>query len=119
MRLDRIVLAANDMDAMVDFYNTVFDSKLRSTDGSPLVLGVLAGTDLVLCPNTIAGVVAEQNRHQLRFTSEDPESTANRVLAAGGSIVNRGHDNDRLVIGIADPDGNTYELVGSDSSGLT
>ena len=101
---------------MVDFYNAVFASGLRPIEGSPLFRGVLADTELMICPNTIAGVRAEQARHQLRIAVQDPDVVAARVVDAGGSILNSASDLHRLVIGVADPDGNTYELVQAEIS---
>ena len=41
----------------------------------------------------------------------DPEGLAASVVSFGGAVVNRSEPDDRLVIGIADPEGNTMELV--------
>jgi hypothetical protein len=59
----------------------------------------------------LAGVVAEQNRHQLRLGLDDPERLAAAVISAGGTAVDRSGSQDSLVIATADPEGNTMELV--------
>jgi predicted enzyme related to lactoylglutathione lyase len=112
MHIDRITLAVEDIDLMVGFYNEVFDCGLEPISRSPLAKGTLAGIELVLCPNSIAEVVADQNRHQLRIGVDDAEALALRVEQAGGSVLNRSADGSKIV-GISDPEGNTYEIIGS------
>src|SRR5580693_6363729 len=113
MRLARMTLAVDDPDGMVAFYNACFDCDLAPVPGSPLFAGTFGGVELYLCPNSVARVVAELNRHQLRVAVEDPESVARAVVAAGGGIVNRFGSAEGLVIGVEDPEGNTLELVPS------
>lgn len=115
LRIDRITLAVNNMEAMVGFYNNVFDARLLAVEMVPGIRfyrGTLAGMGLLLCPNEIAGVNAHQNRHQLRFVVDDIEDMLARVVAAGGVLVNAIQElgSDRIAGG-RDPDGNTFELL--------
>jgi predicted enzyme related to lactoylglutathione lyase len=103
MKLARITIAVTRMPEMSDFYNAVFDANLSASAKSPLVRGTLAGFELVLCPNDIAQVVAEQNRKQLHFEVDDLNAILKRVQAANGKIINQ----DAHEIGVSDPDGNT------------
>jgi predicted enzyme related to lactoylglutathione lyase len=111
MHIQRITLAVEDMDSMVEFYNAIFDCGLAPLSGSPLSKGRFADVELVVCPNSVAGVVAERNRHQFRLVVEDAEALATRIGAAGGSVVNRDTFDGKAVVGVADPEGNTYELL--------
>ncbi len=103
MRLTRITIAVSNMPEMIDFYNVVLDAQLSTSTNSPLVRGTVAGFELVLCPNEIAQVVAEQNRKQLHFEVDDLEMIIKRMQDANGKIINQ----DRQEIDVSDPDGNT------------
>jgi len=96
---------------MVAFYNETFDCQLVEVPDSPMFAGSLCGFELVMCPNDIAQVVADQNRHQLRFAVEEPEELADQAVRSGGTIVNRSGYDSSVIIGVADPEGNTFELV--------
>lgn len=113
MRIERIVLAVERMDEMAQFYDEVFGTALQADAGSPFRRGTFAGVPLLLCPNEIAEVVAQQNRHQLRIAVDDLDAVLGRVRAAGGTVLDAGDASDASprVAGVADPDGNTYELV--------
>lgn len=94
---------------MVEFYNALFEARLTPLDayGMTLYRGKLADLDLLLCPNEIAQVEVQQNRKQLRIAAENIEEIADRVLKAGGQIVNQTEQS----LGVSDPDGNTLEFV--------
>ena len=111
MRVVRVTLAVDDPESMVAFYNQAFGCGLSGRAGSPLFVGQFAGLEFQLCPNSVAGVVAEQNRHQFRVAVEDVERITASVISAGGSLVNRTGDGALEVVGISDPEGNTLELV--------
>ena len=87
VHLTRITLAVEDVDLMVRFYNEIFDCGLVPISGSPLAKGMLVGIEFVICPNSLAQVIADQNRHQLRIGVDDPEALALRAERAGGSVV--------------------------------
>jgi len=117
--IQNITLAVTHMPEMVAFYDAVF-ANLKPLGDGPLYKGTFAGQVLVICPNDIAGVKAEQNRHQFRlavpnlFRLAVPNLPAlqQTVLDSGGQIINRGKDADgKPIIGVRDPDGNTYEFV--------
>ena len=71
---------------------------------------ILAGVPLVICPNEIAGVEAEQSRHQLAFRVSDLAAILSRVEAAGGSIETPMTDPLTQAI-LRDPDGNSIEVM--------
>lgn len=111
--LNRITLATTHMNAMVRFYNLVFDANLQPQPelGAGFHQGVLSGLTLLLCPNDIAGVDASSNRHQLRFTVNDIDEVLRRTQAAGGKVEGKivQVGSERLAA-VRDPDGNTIEF---------
>src|SRR5205823_2793339 len=110
-QLKRITLATTDTAAMAAFYNHIFGAELSpiAAYGTTLYKGSLGAVELLLCPNEIAAVIAEQNRHQLRFEVEDIDSLIQRVLEAGGTVDGEiavdSHTGVRSVA-VRDPDGN-------------
>lgn len=111
MQIERITLAADDVDATVAFYNAVFGSNLTPVANAPLHRGTLLGLDLLVCDNTLAQVDARQNRHQFRVAVPDLDAVRAAVESAGGQIINTGEESGRAVLGVRDPDGNTYEFI--------
>ncbi len=64
-----------------------------------------------MCPNAIAGVVAGQNRYQFRITVSQPQEFAESFVRAGGTVINQSRSGRSFVLGVADPEGNTTEVV--------
>src|SRR5687768_1634479 len=97
---------------MVRFYDTLFSTGLQPTEvyGTTLYNGSLAGISLTICPNEIAGVEAEQSRHQLAFRVSDLAATLSQVESAGGVIETPMSDSLTQVT-LRDPDGNTVEVL--------
>ena len=97
---------------IVRFYQILFGTELRPTEayGTTLYNGSLAGISLTICPNEIAGVEAEQSRHQLAFRLADLEAILSRVEAAGGSIETPMTDLLTQAI-LRDPHSNTIEVI--------
>lgn len=125
MSIRQITLATTDTQAMVHFYNAVLASGLTgfAAYGTTLYRGRLEGTDLLLCPNDIAGVVAEQSRHQFTIGVPDLSTALRAVEETRGSVEDiRREDSTGESEGdtgtgkptsasLRDPDGNTIELV--------
>lgn len=115
MRLIGLTIAAVNMKEMVSFYNAVFGAGLKETvhiGDQQFYGGSLAGLEVALCPNAIAGVVAEQNRQQFRFEVSDIEAVMEKGLANHGSEINPVDEyKGAKVASMADPDGNTIEFV--------
>ena len=115
MRLIGLTIAAVNMEKMVRFYNVVFGAGLKETvhiGDQQFFGGKLAGLEVVLCPNAIAGVDAEQNRQQFRFAVSDIEKVMETGLANHGSEINPVDEyKGAKVASMADPDGNTIEFV--------
>ncbi|HEU4325984.1 MAG TPA: VOC family protein [Roseiflexaceae bacterium] len=108
--LVRLTLATTETERMAAFYTGVFAADLQpvAAYGTTLYRGSLAGVPLVLCPNVIAGVVAEQSRHQITLLVPELTPLLDQVRAHGGRVL--GHP-DSTTATVADPDGNTLELV--------
>lgn len=114
IRLTQITLAAFDVHEMVHFYSAVFDCDFQEFEafGAKLYKGSLADFDLLICPNRIAGIQAEQNRHQLKFSVRNIVRTMEFALEAGGTVLNEiteDHQGFRIAA-VRDPDGNTLEF---------
>ena len=115
MQLVGLTIAATNMPEMVRFYNAVFDAGLRATvhiGEEQFYAGTLCDMKLTFCPNTIAGVTAEQNRQQFRFQVTDIEAVMAKGLANYGDEINPIEEyKGAKVASLADPDGNTIEFV--------
>ena len=115
MHIDLITIAVDEMDAMVRFYNAVFDARLTPV-GPPNVpdfyMGRLGAIDLLFCPNSLFEIEAEHNRQQFRFVVDDLETTLSQVEGAGGQVLTDSFCNGLLkACGVVDPEGNRMEFV--------
>lgn len=112
VQLTQMTLATTHTNEMVKFYNALFGTELQPTEayGTVLFHGNLAGIPLVICPNEIAGVEAEQSRHQLAFRVADLATVLSQVESAGGSIETPMTDPLAQAI-LRDPDGNTIDVI--------
>lgn len=119
MELNGLTIAVTNMEQMVKFYNAVFSANLKPTvniGDNQFYGGTLAGVQLTLCPNEIAGVVAEQNRQQFRFQVDDIETVMANGKANHGTEINPIDEyKGAKVASLADPDGNTIEFVQPES----
>ena len=115
MQLVGLTVAAINMRQMVEFYNAVFGARLKATvhiGDEQFYAGSLCGMKLTFCPNTIAGVIAEQNRQQFRFQVVDIEAVMAKGMANHGNEINPIEEyKGAKVASLADPDGNTIEFV--------
>ena len=115
MKITGLTIATLNMRQMVAFYNAVFGAGLKATvhiGPEQFYGGRLGDIELTLCPNAIAGVIAEQNRQQFRFQVSDIEAVMARGLASHGSEINPVDEyKGAKVASLADPDGNTIEFV--------
>lgn len=110
--INRIIFAVNDIEKMVQFYNTALDANLMQIGDTPFYIGKLADIELLMCPGNIAGVRAEQNRHQFRILVQNIEQIMTAVQNAGGEQINDIQtENDARLCSIRDPEGNTMEFV--------
>jgi len=115
LRLVEVSLAADDVDAMVRFYDELFGAGLEPYEafGTTFYRGTLDSVRFVLAPNALAGVDAAQNRHQFVYATSDLDALLARAERAGGVVRDRAAN----VATVLDPDGNTVVLQGTRSSG--
>lgn len=113
MKTARLTVAVTHMDAMLEFYNQVFDCQLTKIPGTDFHKGQFLNTPLLFCPNNIAGVKAEKNRFQWEIELEDLDSALNKVTNHGGACLDDRRSQDGVTMqGITDPDGNSFVLIG-------
>jgi predicted enzyme related to lactoylglutathione lyase len=100
LEISNITIAIENIVQMVKFYETVFNCKFSKIDlyGTTLFSGNLVGTKILLCPNEIAGVKAEKNRHQFDFKVANINEVILLAKAAGGEILNENKDSESQVI---------------------
>jgi catechol-2,3-dioxygenase len=112
VQLKQMTLATTRTVEMAKFYDTLFGTSFQTTEayGTTLYHGKLAGIPLTLCPNEIAGVEAEQSRHQLAFRVPDLSGLLQIVEIAGGGIDTVPAEAVVSAI-LRDPDGNTIEVI--------
>lgn len=105
LRVVELSLATSNMPAMVRFYDAVFGTQLQAHEayGTTFYRGTLHGVRFVLAPNDLAGVEAQQNRHQFVYTAPDLDSLLELAVEAGGTV----RDSTDTAATVLDPDGNT------------
>jgi predicted enzyme related to lactoylglutathione lyase len=117
MQFQQITMAVNDMPAMVEFYNAVFDAELAPIQ-SPMGVetpqfykGQFLGIDLLFCPNSLLNIQAERNRHQFHLTVDDVDSLVTAGKNAGGwEFTETIITDEGKIASLSDPDGNTVVL---------
>ncbi len=116
-QLVHFTLATEDTGVAERFYREVFGEEFAAMEieGETLYRGSLAGLGMVICPSTMADVVANRSRHQLQFNVDDVAAHVERAVAHGGRLHTPLTDNNgRQYACVCDPDNNTIELVGSE-----
>jgi len=115
LQLTQMTLATTRTVEMVKFYDSLFETELEPAEvyGTRLYNGSLAGIHLTFGPNEIAGVQAEQSRHQLVFRVSDLMAILSRVEVAGGSIEAPLTDDPPTQAILRDPDGSTIQVIQS------
>ena len=113
MKISQVTLAVTNSKEMVNFYRNVFNAQFNEFDamGEKMYSGNISGLNLLLCPNTIAGVDAKQSRHQFDYDTEDLDVVVKSALDSGGSVMGDIAENDKQRYAtIIDPDGNTMNF---------
>lgn len=110
----RIVLATIKLEEMARFYGAVFEMTMLplQAHGATLYQCSSNGVTVLLCPNSIAGVTAEQSRHQMTFRVRNLAGIMRDVQALGCVVKTENEDDaGPQHILLTDPDGNSLELV--------
>ncbi|QQS31103.1 MAG: hypothetical protein IPM47_09375 [Sphingobacteriales bacterium] len=114
IQINKITLASTDIESMVLFYSQVFSCKFvpKQAYGTTLYAGKILGLNLLLCPNEIAGVKAEQSRHQFEFKVPDLEETIELCISNCGRLLGEVFVKEQQKTAtITDPDGNTLVFI--------
>ena len=111
MQLERMTIAATDVEAMLKFYNAVFEAGFEPMPNSPLYIGLLGGIEAILCPNSIAQVDARQSRIQLRLRVEDIDAVVEKAKANGGEVFQESANENARFAAVRDPDGSSIEII--------
>ncbi len=115
-RLVHFTLASDHVEDSVAFYQEAFGASFAGIDiGDDVIYrGEIAGLGMVICPATLASVVANRSRHQLQFQVDDVSAFVERSVASGGRIHTPLQDqNGRAYAVVCDPDNNTIEFTGA------
>jgi len=112
-KLLKITVACTDIDAMANFYSKVFNVKFDEHDLGFIMYSTKIGDiSFLFCPNDVAGVVAEQNRHQFDYITDNIQEIIDNALNAGGSIHSELLKTDKeSTVTLFDPDGNTMNFI--------
>ena len=115
-KLVHFTLASEDVHLAREFYENVFEDEFSATElgDETLYRGSLAGLGMVICPSSMADVVANRSRHQFRLEVDDVEILVDRAESNGGRVHTPivVQEEGRYAC-ICDPDNNTIELVDS------
>jgi predicted enzyme related to lactoylglutathione lyase len=115
-KLVHFTLAAEDVHGARNFYSGVFGDAFDAVDiqGVTLYRGSLAGLGMVICPASMADVVANRSRHQFQLEVDDVALLVERAAAHGGRVHTPLMDHGgRSYAVVCDPDNNTIELIGA------
>ena len=112
IQLTQLSLATIHTPEMVKFYNTLFGAQLEATEahGKTLYYGSLAGIPLIIRPDEIDDIIAEQSRHQLSLSVPDLSGLLQLVEIVGGSVETSAAESVVSAI-LRDPDDNAIELI--------
>lgn len=113
-KIDTITIAITNISEMVNFYETVFNCGFTEIEayGTTLFSGNLAGIKILLCPNEVACVNAEKNRHQFDFLVTNLDNVICLAQASNGTLSGDIIKSaDKKAVTIIDPDGNTMNFI--------
>lgn len=107
-------ITANNLDHMVHFYNTILGAELTPIHlGDALFYeGRIGNLNISLSTTEHLRTSRPSNSHQLSFVVSNLDKIVDQVKNTGGTLLQEvcDYDSDRYC-GIADPDGNTIELI--------
>jgi predicted enzyme related to lactoylglutathione lyase len=113
-KLSKITIACTNISQMIAFYSKVFNVKFAEHEFSDFKMYSVNITDInfLFCPNEIAGVTAEQNRHQFDYTTDNIQEVIDNALSSGGSLHSELQKSDiGSSVTVSDPDGNTINFI--------
>jgi predicted enzyme related to lactoylglutathione lyase len=115
IELGSITLVAENVSAMLRFYNSVFDAHFQPGEilaGQQTYLGTIGGIHTVICPNALVQIEAKRNRHQLHFVVDNVHDAMSMALANGGTLLEEIREVRGKQLGaVYDPDQNSMVFV--------
>ncbi|MEZ4572005.1 MAG: VOC family protein [Thermomicrobiales bacterium] len=113
-RLMHFTLASEDVETTKTFYASVFGDEFTAVEvAERSSIGEPCRPRMVICPTTMADVVANRSRHQLQLEVNDVGGALERAQSSGGRVHTPLSDaGGRPYAVICDPDNNTIELIG-------
>ncbi len=106
-------LAVRDMVSMVKFYQEVFSVEFQQIEAfhDHLYQGKFGELNLLLCPASVAGNNALENRHQFDIEVDDLKTYKDSIVQYGGRLMDQNNSDESLAF--YDPDGNSMVLIQS------
>lgn len=89
MKISELVIACFNMDGMLSFYQNVFGisfEEVKIPQGH-IYVGFIDEIQVTLCPASMAGIRAKDNRHQLTILVNDIKNMLNITNRYGGTIM--------------------------------
>ncbi|MCP4439476.1 MAG: hypothetical protein GY810_11090 [Aureispira sp.] len=114
LKIGKVTIAVTKINEMVNFYTTIFSCDFKKIDAynNTLYMGEIKGVKILLCPNEIADVKAEQNRFQFDFYVKDIKKLIIDIETSGGRIIGKTEGAETLQsVSVMDPDGNTMVFI--------
>lgn len=110
MKLKKITLAVNDLDAMARFYERLLDVTFDDLKlyNSLVKTSTYQQINIMLCPNIVAQVQADQARHQFEFEVHSLNDIRNDEFIK--SYIDMEMSNETFIT-LIDPDRNTLVLT--------
>lgn len=112
--IDKITIAAGRIMETVRFYANTFSIEIKETPayGTMLYKGVVGNVELLFCPKEFAGISANENTIQLRFSVKNAEELYKNALKNGGTEITPVKQVlDVKIASFRDPDGNSIEVI--------
>lgn len=112
-KLLKVTVACTNISAMTEFYSKVFNAKFEEHDfGFKMYSTKIGDISFLFCPNNIAEVKAEQNRHQFDYITDNINEIIENALSSGGSLHSELLKTEtESTVTLFDPDGNTMNFI--------
>jgi len=109
-----VTITTVNTELMISFYNSVFNTRLKPVPLGEFNIyqGRLGELDITLIPTNSIDTPTLNSRYQLSFQVNGLEEMVERIRLFGGTPLEHIYqDGGDKYCGIADPDGNTIELL--------
>ena len=113
MKVAEIVIACFNLKGMLAFYQNVFGLHFQDIKIPQGIIyeAISDRIKLTLCPATIAGIKAKDNRQQITYQVDDVKSNIENVEKFGGTIISELQEAENyLQVAVRDVDSNSIIL---------